>query len=59
MNEEINIENLNTIENITIMEDQTVYDVCKNIHTVVTVIAFTIIIIFMFRYLKDTFKFKN
>ena len=58
MNEQNEISNIvetNTIQNTTV-EDMTAYDVCKSINTVVSVIAFTIIVIFMFKYLKDTFK---
>ena len=53
-----NILNVNTVE-ISPTENMTTYEVCKSINTVVSVIAFTIIIIFMFKFLKDTFRFKK
>lgn len=53
--------NLNVISN-TISEtnnNTTVYDVAKNINTMLSVLTFTIIIIFLFKYLKSTFGFRK
>lgn len=58
MNEQNEITNMvviDSIDNISV-ENMTTYEVCKSINTLVSVIAFTIIVIFMFKYLKDTFK---
>lgn len=58
MNEETNIntneeitENVITYENTT----STAYDIAKNTNTMLTVLTFTVIIIFLYKYLKNTF----
>lgn len=58
MNEETNIntneeitENFITYENTT----STAYDIAKNTNTMLTVLTFTVIIIFLYKYLKNTF----
>lgn len=58
MNEETNIitneeitENVITYENTT----STAYDIAKNTNTMLTVLTFTVIVIFLYKYLKNTF----
>ena len=64
MNEEINVVTNETIEYVTneIIEvdtDGNVYKVAKNINTMLSVLTFTIIIIFLFKYLKVSFPFRR
>ena len=49
-NEEIT-ENVITYDNTT----ATAYDIAKNTNTMLTVLTFTVIIIFLYKYLKNTF----
>lgn len=55
MNEETNI-----ITNEIIVKDtpDTIYEVALNINTILSVLTFTIIIIFLYRYIKCCFKRK-
>lgn len=58
MNEETNIiENEEITTNVITYENTTTttYEVAKNINTVLNVLTFTIIIIFLYKYLKTTF----
>ena len=62
MNEETNIntneeitENFITYENTT----STAYDIAKNTNTMLTVLTFTVIIIFLYKYLKNTFPIRK
>lgn len=58
MNEEANIiENEEITTNVITYENTTTttYEVAKNINTVLIVLTFTIIIIFLYKYLKTTF----
>lgn len=45
-------------ENIIVdtSDNTTFYNVCSNIYTMLSVLTITIIVIFMFKYLKSTFK---
>ena len=63
MNDNINdINDLNIVTDIaneTIINDttnSTVYNVCYNIYTILSVLTFAIIVIFLFKYLKSTFS---
>jgi len=52
----------NIVENVLVStekENLTVYEVCQNINTLLSVLCFTIIIIFLFKYLKSCFKYKG
>lgn len=40
----------------TISNNTTVYDICSNIYNILSVLTFVIIVIFIFKYLKSTFK---
>ncbi len=58
MNEELNVnivedttENLITYENTS----ATTYEVANNIHNMLCVLTFVVIIIFLYKYLKNTF----
>ena len=58
MNEEANIiENEEITTNVITYENTTTttYEVARNINTVLIVLTFTIIIIFLYKYLKTTF----
>lgn len=55
MNEEMNII---TNEIIEIDNLDTIYNVAKNINLMLSVLTITIIIIFMYKYLKSCFKKK-
>lgn len=55
MNEEIN----KTNEIIEVETSKTVYEVAQNIHTMLSVLTFTIIIIFLYKYLKSNFSLKR
>ena len=55
MNEEIN----KTNEIIEVETSKTVYDVAQNINTMLSVLTFTIIVIFLFNYLKSGFSLKR
>lgn len=58
MNEEINLLiNEEITENIITYDEgpTTTYEVAKNINTMLSVLSFTIIIIFLYKYLKNTF----
>lgn len=44
-----------TNENL-LLEDNTIYNVCKNINTVLSLFTFVIIIIFLYKFLKNTFS---
>lgn len=58
MNEEINIEK--TTQVIEYENNNTnVYEVANNIHTMLSVLTFTIIIIFLYKYLKNNFSFRK
>lgn len=51
MNEEIETNSIITYENTT----STTYDVACNINTMVGVLTFVVIIIFMYKFLKNSF----
>lgn len=59
MNEELNITNTNedVFDNLITYEEtaNTTYEVATNIHTILCVLTFTVIIIFLYKYLKNTF----
>lgn len=40
----------------TISNNISVYDICSNIYNILSVLTFVIIVIFIFKYLKSTFK---
>lgn len=63
MNDNVNeITDLNIVTDIAneiIINDttnNTVYNVCYNIYTILSVLTFAIIVIFLFKYLKSTFS---
>lgn len=57
MNEETNIITNEEITNVITYENttSTAYDIAKNTNTMLTVLTFTVIIIFLYKYLKNTF----
>lgn len=58
MNEELNLlTNEETIENLITYENTTTttYEVAKNINTMLSILTFVVIIIFLYKYLKNTF----
>ena len=52
MNEE------NVIENVIVYNDvsDTIYDIASNVRTILSVLTFVVIIIFLYKYLKSCFK---
>ena len=56
MNEEINII---TNEIIEVDTEETVYLIAKNINTMLSVLTFTIIVIFLYKFLKSNFSLKK
>lgn len=42
---------------IVVNEDNTFYNICNYTYTMLSVLTFTIMIIFLFKYLKSTFPF--
>lgn len=50
---------LNEINETTYTDDITFYNVCSNIYTMLSVLTFVIIVIFLFKYLKSTFRRGN
>lgn len=54
-------EETNIITNEIILSDtaDTVYKVASNIHTMLSVLTFTIIIIFLYKFLKSNFSLKK
>lgn len=50
---------LNVATENVLLEDNTVYNVCKNINTMLCLLNFVIIIIFLYKYLKNTFNIKR
>ena len=58
MNEELNTEE--TFETTISEESNTnIYQVASNIHTMLSVLTFTIMIIFLYKYLKSNFGFRK
>ena len=58
MNEETNINtNEEITENVITYENTTTnaYEIAKNTNTMLSVLTFTVIIIFLYKYLKNTF----
>ena len=49
-------EETNIITNEIIETESTIYEVAKDINLMVSVLTFTIIVIFLYKYLKDSFK---
>lgn len=55
-------ENTNIIENTVTLEATTgdkIYSVAQNIHSMLSVLTFIIVVIFLFTYLKSIFKVKK
>lgn len=50
---------LNATNEVVLLEDNTVYNVCKNINTMLVLLNFVIIVIFLYKYLKNTFSIKR
>lgn len=58
MNEELNVEK--TSEVIIYENNNTnIYEIANNIHTMLSVLTFTIMIIFLYKYLKNNFGFRK
>lgn len=65
--QENNIDDVITEENIllnetntnVLLQDDTIYNVCKNINTILSLLTFVIIIIFLYKYLKTTFNVRK
>lgn len=57
MNKETNIITNEILEVDT--TSNTIYDICKDIHTMLSVLTFTIIIIFLFKILKSNFSLRK
>lgn len=51
--------NFITNEIIVSYDDNTIYNVASNIHTMLSVLTFTIIIIFLYKFLKSNFSLKK
>lgn len=51
-----NINFITTNEIVSNNENDIFYNVCSNIYTMLSVLTFTIIVVFLFNYLKSTFS---
>lgn len=50
---------LNKTNTNVLLQDDTIYNVCKNINTILSLLTFVIIIIFLYKYLKTTFNVRK
>ena len=50
---------LNETNETVLLEDNNVYNVCRNINTMLSLLNFVIIVIFLYKFLKNTFSIKR